>query len=174
MFAASSEEPASVEFVVINLVVYVGLPLLVLFIGWLIGRIQERRHIASLERRESALSRVEVCDLRSPPGFAESDGPCELVCGEAVIASDAFKRWLFALKNIVGGESKTFRVLFDRARREALLRMKKRAAELGCNAVCNVRYDSSDIGGNAGGSAKKSSEMAVVLVSGTAWRRVEA
>ena len=91
-----------------------------------------------------------------------------------MIASDAFKRWLFSLKNIIGGESRTFRVLFDRARREALLRMKERALELGCNAVCNVRYDSSDIGGNAGGTQKKSSEMAVVRVSGTAWRREEA
>lgn len=174
MFAASSEATAENVGVIINLVVYVGLPLVVLFVGWLIGRVQEQRHLSSLARREAELSGVQVCDLRSPPGFAGAQGRCELVCGEAVIASDAFKRWLFALKNIVGGESKTFRVLFDRARREALLRMKERALELGCNAVCNIRYDSSDIGGNAGGAKKKSSEMAVVLVSGTAWRREEA
>ena len=174
MFAASSEATAENVGLIINLVVYVGLPLIVLFIGWLIGRVQEQRHLSSIARREAELSGVEVCDLRSPPGFAGAQGRCELVCGEAVIASDAFKRWLFALKNIVGGESRTFRVLFDRARREALLRMKERALELGCNAVCNVRYDSSDIGGNAGGTQKKSSEMAVVLVSGTAGRREEA
>jgi len=175
MFASSSVEDAKFVGVIINLVVYIGLPLVVLFVGWLIGRINERNHLASLERREAELSGVEVCDLRSPPGFAGAQGACKLVCGEAVIASDAFKRWLFAIKNIVGGESRTFRVLFDRARREALLRMKERALELGCNAVCNIRYDSSDIGGNAGGgSKKKSSAMAVVLVSGTAWRREEA
>ena len=44
-------------------------------------------------------------------------------------------------------------------------------AELGCNAVCNVRFDSADIGGNAAGAKKKGSNMAVALVSGTAWRR---
>ena len=54
---------------------------------------------------------------------------------------------------------------------EALLRMKERARELGCNAVCNVRFDSADIGGNAAGAKKKGSNMAVALVSGTAWRR---
>jgi uncharacterized protein YbjQ (UPF0145 family) len=176
MFAASSEAMSTADNVglIINLVVYVGLPLLVLSIGWLIGRVQEQRHLSSLARREAELSGIEVCDLRSPPGFAGAQGRCELVCGEVVIASDVFKRWLFALKNIVGGESRTFKVLFDRARREALLKMKERALELGCNAVCNVRYDSSDIGGNAGGTQKKSSAMAVVLVSGTAWRREEA
>lgn len=94
-----------------------------------------------------------------------------LVTGEAVMASDVFKSWVFGFKNIVGGESKTFTRLFDRARREALLRMKERARELGCDAVCNVRFDSADIGGNATSGAKKNSNMAVALVSGTAWRR---
>ena len=50
--------------------------------------------------------------------------------------------------------------------------MKERARELGCDAVCNVRFDSADIGGNAtSGAKKKNSNMAVALVSGTAWRR---
>jgi hypothetical protein len=34
-----------------------------------------------------------------------------------------------------------------------------------------VRFDSADIGGNAAGAKKKGSNMAVALVSGTAWRR---
>ena len=155
----------------VTLALYVGLPAAVLFVGWLVGHLSETKHERSLAAREEALKDVETTDLRNPPGFAGAEGPCSLVSGEAVVASDTFKTWVFGLKNIVGGESKTFTRLFDRARREALLRMKERARELGCNAVCNVRFDRADIGGNAAGAKKKGSNMAVALVSGTAWRR---
>ena len=155
----------------VTLALYVGLPAAVLFVGWLVGHLSETKHERSLAAREEALKDIETTDLRNPPGFAGAEGPCSLVSGEAVVASDTFKTWVFGLKNIVGGESKTFTRLFDRARREALLRMKERARELGCDAVCNVRFDSADIGGNAAGAKKKGSNMAVALVSGTAWRR---
>ena len=155
----------------VTLALYVGLPAAVLFAGWLAGHLSETKHERSLAAREEALKDVETTDMRNPPGFAGAEGPCSLVSGEAVVASDTFKTWVFGLKNIVGGESKTFTRLFDRARREALLRMKERARELGCDAVCNVRFDSADIGGNAAGAKKKGSNMAVALVSGTAWRR---
>ena len=155
----------------VTLALYVGLPAAVLFVGWLVGHLSETKHERSLALREEALKDIETTDLRNPPGYNGAEGPCSLVSGEAVVASDTFKTWVFGLKNIVGGESKTFTRLFDRARREALLRMKERARELGCNAVCNVRFDSADIGGNAAGAKKKGSNMAVALVSGTAWRR---
>jgi uncharacterized protein YbjQ (UPF0145 family) len=165
---AMDAESASVA---VTLLFYVGLPALVLFVGWLVGHLSETRHERSLAEREEALRDIEATDMRNPPGFAAAEGPCMLVSGEAVVASDTFKSWVFGLKNIVGGESKFFTRLFERARREALLRMKTRARELGCNAVCNVRFDSADIGGNASGMKKKGSNMAVALVSGTAWRR---
>ena len=111
----------------VTLALYVGLPAAVLFVGWLAGHLSETKHERSLAAREEALKDVETTDLRNPPGFAGAEGPCSLVSGEAVVASDTFKTWVFGLKNIVGGESKTFTRLFDRARREALLRMKERA-----------------------------------------------
>ena len=155
----------------VTLALYVGLPAFILFVGWLVGHLSETKHERSLALREEALKDIETTDLRNPPGYNSAEGPCALVSGEAVVASDTFKSWVFGFKNIVGGESKTFTRLFDRARREALLRMKERVRELGCNAVCNVRFDSADIGGNAAGAKKKGSNMAVALVSGTAWRR---
>ena len=48
-----------------------------------------------------------------------------LVQGSAVISIDYFKRMLAALRNIVGGEVKSYETLVDRARREATLRMKR-------------------------------------------------
>ena len=159
------------ESLAVTLAFYVGLPAVVLFFGWLVGHLSETKHERSLALREETLKDIETTDMRNPPGFAGAEGPCALVSGEAVVASDTFKSWVFGFKNIVGGESKTFTRLFDRARREALLRMKERARELGCDAVCNVRFDSADIGGNAAGAKKRGSNMAVALVSGTAWRK---
>lgn len=156
----------------LTLVFYIGVPIVLLGIGWLVGHLSEKRHLRSLAAREQELGDVEITDMRNPPGFTAAEGECVLVSGEAVVASDVFKSWLFNLKNVVGGESKTFTRLYDRARREALLRMKERARELGRNAVCNVRFDSADIGGNTGGAKRKgNSHMAVAMVSGTAWRR---
>ena len=156
----------------LTLCLYIGLPALFLGIGWFIGYLSESRHEKSLRKREEALKDVEVTDMRNPPGFSDSAGACTLVSGEAVIASDAFKTWVFGLKNVVGGESKTFTRLFGRARREALLRMKAQAKDLGCNAICSVRIDGADIGGNASGvRGKRGSNMAIVKASGTAWRR---
>ena len=145
--------------------------MLIFGIGWFAGHIAEKNHERSLAKREEELKDIEVTDMRCPPGFSESDGTCALVSGEAVVSSDLFKSWLFGLRNIIGGESKTFTRLFNRARREALLRMKARARELGCNAICNMRFDSADIGGNTvAANRKRGMNMAVALVSGTAWR----
>ena len=154
------------------LLFYVVLPTAILSTGWAAGHAAEQRHEKSLRRREAELSDIEATTTHSPPGFAECGGRCTLVSGEAVVGSDAFKSWVFGLKNVVGGESRTFTRLFERARREALVRMKEQARELGCDAICNVRFDSADIGGNAAGANRKSRQnMAVALVSGTAWKR---
>ena len=61
--------------------------------------------------------------------------------------------------------------LFDRARREATLRMLESAKAQGYNAVCNVRFGGMDIGGNTSAGGKKANQMAIVAVSGTAYCR---
>ena len=92
----------------VTLALYVGLPAVVLFVGWLVGHLSETKHERSLALREEALKDIETTDLRNPPGYNGAEGPCALVSGEAVVASDTFKSWVFGFKNIVGGESKTF------------------------------------------------------------------
>jgi hypothetical protein len=59
----------------------------------------------------------------------------------------------------------------DRARREATLRMIDQARLAGYNAICNVRYESADIAGNAATNdgRTKPLKMASCTVSGTAY-----
>ena len=151
---------------------YIGLPLVLLAVQWLIGGAIERRHLKMLATRERMLDGFLVTSLKKPAaGTASSSRPPMLVTGEAVISSDYFKNWLFGFIAFFGGESKTFTRLFDRARREATLRMIDQARLAGYNAICNVRYESADIAGNAAtsGGRKNTLKMASCTVSGTAY-----
>ena len=52
---------------------------------------------------------------------------------------------LATLKNIVGGELKSYSILLAQARKEAMERMVKNAEEMGADAVVNFRYETSTI-----------------------------
>jgi uncharacterized protein YbjQ (UPF0145 family) len=69
------------------------------------------------------------------------------VQGSAVISIDYFKRILAGLRNIVGGEVKSYETLVDRARREATLRMKEMAWD--ADIILNLRIETSAIGNSA-------------------------
>jgi uncharacterized protein YbjQ (UPF0145 family) len=145
--------------------------LAVILIGFFAGKASERRHLESLSRREAALAGVTVSSLPQPLGLSPEPHTPALVSGEAVIASDAFKSWATGLRNIFGGEAKNFVLLDQRSRREATARMLEEARALGFNAVCNVRYESVDVGGNALQAGQGALPLATCLCSGTAYKR---
>ena len=70
-----------------------------------------------------------------------------LVQGSAVISIDYFKRLLAGLRNLVGGRISAYESLLDRARREALLRMKESAPD--ASMIINVRLENAAIGMSA-------------------------
>jgi len=57
-----------------------------------------------------------------------------------------FSRLISTLKTLFGGKLRAYESLMERARREALLRLKQKADALGADAVYNVRYEFSAIG----------------------------
>jgi len=153
---------------IVFLVLYVGLPLGMLLGAYLIGSYIERKHFASLIEREAATVSMPVVTLRSvPEGWGvERAG---LVVGSVVISLDHFKRFLAALRAIVGGRVKSFEPLLDRARREALLRMKDDATRQGFDSVINVRFETSQIA-KASNQGKQIAGVEVIAV-GTGLRR---
>ncbi|PIP20827.1 MAG: hypothetical protein COX40_02660 [Candidatus Omnitrophica bacterium CG23_combo_of_CG06-09_8_20_14_all_40_11] len=62
-----------------------------------------------------------------------------LVYGNAVISTDYFKSILAGLRNLLGGEVSAFETLLDRARREAILRLKEKAQ--GADIILNLRVE---------------------------------
>ena len=129
----------------LNFWLQVGPIIVLLILGFSVGSLVERAHFKRLTRRETALSQMLVTDLRQLPSgcSATSFG---LVTGEVVIASDYFKTFAASLRKIIGGELRTFESLMERARREALLRMKESARIMGATHVVNVRFSTSSIG----------------------------
>ena len=115
-----------------------------LALGYIFGQIAERRHYKSIFAREKKLLRIPALTIKSMP---REDMPVkgELVTGSVVVSVDYFKRFLANLRNLFGGRIKSYETLLDRARREAILRMKEQAAEKGALVIMNVRLETSSI-----------------------------
>lgn len=144
----------------------IGIPLFLLALGLFVGRHTERRHFRNIEQRERQMSDMLVTQLKSFPATAPGDPPACLVVAEVVIATDYLKSFLAKLRNIFGGEVKSYRSLLVRARSEATLRMQEQASRQGYNAICNVRFQMADIGGNS--TTRKVATVAIIA-SGTAY-----
>jgi uncharacterized protein YbjQ (UPF0145 family) len=64
------------------------------------------------------------------------------------VSEDYFKRVVSALQSLIGGRLKSYESLLDRARREAVLRMKQQARDQGANLIINVKFQTFSIPGN--------------------------
>lgn len=143
----------------IDFIVFVSL----LALGYFAGSWAERRHYTSIGKRERETLSLPVVTGRS--GYADGTiQKAEMVQGSAVISVDYFKRILAALRNVFGGTIRSYETLIDRARREAILRMKE-SVPPGTTIIVNVRVETSTIGNN---THKKSVGCVEALAYGTA------
>lgn len=151
----------------VDFLVVVGITLLLLSLGFFVGGYNERRHFAELDRRELAVADFVSTQSKHFLGYPEPGHPPTMIVKEVIIASDYLKTFLASLKNIFGGEVRSFETLLERARREALMRIVEEARANGYNAICNLRMETAEIGGN---TSRKGIAMAAVLASATAYR----
>lgn len=79
---------------------------------------------------------------RTPPGTPPGSS---LVAGNVVVSIDYFKKISAGLRNILGGRVSAYESLVERARREAILRMKEEARDIGADAIFNVKLETSSI-----------------------------
>ncbi|MCA9309608.1 MAG: heavy metal-binding domain-containing protein [Phycisphaerales bacterium] len=129
------------------------------------GTVLEHLHLRRLLGREAALAGYPVTNLRSLPTGAVAG---EMVCHDIVFSIDHCRSFFSRLKKIIGGRLGLYERLLDRARREAMVRLLEEARTLGYDGVCNVRMETSDIGGAL--RTKGNAVMGAVLVWGTAYR----
>ena len=114
--------------------------LLLLLFAFFTGEMIERRHYKAIRSREQRWKRFPAITFRQIPGGWDVEDS-EMVFGNVVISVDYFKHFLAGLRGIFGGRIKSYESLMDRARREALLRLKKDAMDKGFHAIVNVRLE---------------------------------
>jgi uncharacterized protein YbjQ (UPF0145 family) len=124
-----------------DLIIFLAL----LVTGYTVGRIAERRHYRSILAREKEMANVMVFTNRFPPMTQQASQA--LVTGSVVISEDYFKRVVSGLQSLLGGRLRAYESLLDRARREAVLRMKQEARDKGAKMIINVKFQTFSIPG---------------------------
>jgi uncharacterized protein YbjQ (UPF0145 family) len=139
--------------------------LLLMAVGYTCGTIAEKRHYKSIIRREKEL--IKLMLVNAEGCFADDAvNNAFLVSGSMVVSNDYFKRLLAILRNFFGGRVKAYETLIDRARREAILRMKEEAKAKGAHMIVNLRLETATIGRSA--NKKNSVGSIEALAYGTA------
>jgi uncharacterized protein YbjQ (UPF0145 family) len=144
------------------LLLFAAFPLFLLVLGWWVGSRTERLHYESIRRREAQTGGLPVMTVRwGAEGREVVDA--RLVTGHVVISLDHFKRFLATIRQIFGGRVRSYESLVDRARREAVLRMKESCPQ--ADVILNLRVETSVIGNTQG---KQGLGAVEVIASGTA------
>ncbi len=141
-----------------ELIVFIAL----IGLGYFAGSMAERKHYTSIETREEAFIHLPSVTIRKVEEEEKIEN-AQLVSGSAVISVDYFKRILAGLRTLVGGRVKTYESLLDRARREAILRMKEQDPT--ADLIINLRLETSSI---SKGNRQKSVGTIEALAYGTA------
>jgi uncharacterized protein YbjQ (UPF0145 family) len=112
-----------------------------ILLGLVFGSMAEKKHFKSIRKREqeylflstSTFKKTNLQDIKES----------KLVSGSVVISIDFFKKFVASLVNFFGGNMTTYESLIDRARREAILRMKEEG--LTSREIINVKIETSSI-----------------------------
>ena len=121
--------------------------IILLALGYFAGTVAESRHYRSIRERESKLLNFPAVTIEKALDENVDVVAVKLVSGSAVISVDYFKRVLAVLRNIFGGTVASYESLVDRARREAVLRMKEQART--ADVILNCRIETAAIGRSA-------------------------
>lgn len=124
----------------LNLIIFVTL----LTVGYVVGQWIEKKHFRSIIEREERYRKLLTFNERFPPKELKSVN-AELVGGNVVISIDYFKRIAAGLRGLIGGRVSAYETLVERARREAILRMKESAHKKGASMIINVRLETASI-----------------------------
>jgi len=125
----------------------IAIILLPITLGYFFGRYAENKHYKSILARENKFRKLPTSNWKIPLPMQGNIVEARLVTGSVVISIDYFKRILAGLRNVFGGRIRSYETLVDRARREAILRMKEQCP--GASQIINVRIETSSISQNA-------------------------
>ena len=124
----------------------IGIFVFLFCIGWGFGRYIERKHLNELEEKEQRLAYITVDNSR----FKTSEYSGQLISSNVVISHDYFKYVISSIQNFFGGRLTTYETVVDRARREALVRLKLEAEKVGAKHIMGLRLSTTELGMQGG------------------------
>jgi uncharacterized protein YbjQ (UPF0145 family) len=129
-----------------GLILKIVITLILFFIGWGFGRFIEQKHLNELEENEKKLAYIRLDTNK----FQTSDSFGQLVSSNVVISHDYFKYIISMIQNLFGGRLTTYETVVDRARREAVVRLKQEAQKMGANHIMGLRLSTTEMGMEGG------------------------
>ena len=145
-----------------ELILGVAIPIVLIIVGKIVGARIERAHFEDIAEREARFRGQPALSAKRLEHAAPIRN-AELATGSVVVSVDHFKRFISGFRMFFGGEVKSYATLIDRARREAVLRMKESRPD--ADAYINTRLETSTISSTSGDEGMGTIE---VLAYGTA------
>lgn len=108
----------------------------------------EKKHFRSVVARERARMSLPLTSENFTALHGDKIFHVKFVSGSCVVGADFFKVWISGLKSIFGGKLTAYESLLDRARREAVIRMKDKAGD-NADMIVQMRLEMSEIGKGA-------------------------
>ena len=115
-------------------------------IGWGFGRHTEIKHLTELDEQEQRLAYITLDNNR----FKTSPHPGQLVSSNVVISHDYFKYVIANIQNFFGGRLTSYESVVERARREAIVRLKLEAEKIGATHIMGLRLSTTEMGMQGG------------------------
>ncbi|WP_312208791.1 YbjQ family protein [Acinetobacter variabilis] len=115
-------------------------------VGFGFGRFNERKHLQYLDEQEQRLAYIRVNNSR----FIESTLPGHMISSNVVISHDYFKYAIANVQNMLGGRLTSYESVVERARREAIVRLKLEAEKMGADQIMGIRLSTTELGMQGG------------------------
>ena len=115
-------------------------------VGFGFGRFNERKHLQYLDEQEQRLAYIRVNNSR----FNESTFPGHMISSNVVISHDYFKYAIANVQNMLGGRLTSYESVVERARREAIVRLKLEAEKMGADQIMGIRLSTTELGMQGG------------------------
>ncbi|WP_180002132.1 MULTISPECIES: YbjQ family protein [unclassified Acinetobacter] len=115
-------------------------------VGFGFGRYNERKHLQYLDEQEQRLAYIRVTNSR----FNESTFPGHMISSNVVISHDYFKYAIANVQNMLGGRLTSYESVVERARREAIVRLKLEAEKMGADQIMGIRLSTTELGMQGG------------------------
>jgi uncharacterized protein YbjQ (UPF0145 family) len=119
--------------------------ILLIIFAFCTGAVIEMRHYSNIISREKATLKYPTVSFGRKDALDPNRkvAAVRLVSACVVIAADNFKSFISSVKSFFGGRLSAYESVMDRARREAVLRLKDQSKD--CDIILNLKIESVNI-----------------------------